>query len=373
MTYVCVTEVSNEILIHGDECVINLEDLYCALADPECTEVRLTKEFVDKFFTYTALCDFVENCASVAPNAAIIVEGTEYSDMPGAVKSLSRYKSVEEFNYALSYNPTKTIATIQDLCKYYSETRDEATVAASKLSSAVMQLEQAIREKDEVLTDYDKLLSTYNETVAKFEALVNRVNFRYEKTINPDEMFLVRDNKFKRILYIKEITRVHYVDTLLHYLRETLMTLYNVPARSLVIEPYYSYGRESMYPDYKPHWNLTYQDVYSGNILMAGFQPKLMKDIMLNSNHVHYLIILDRGGYMTPHVEGSNVSVLYTASDLKDVPESIDRSKVISYSEDSLYIPYVDGFEELSPEEKVQKYSSMSVTQALIDVLEEDL
>lgn len=373
MVYVGVIEVDNNILIQGDECVTTLEELYRALADPDCTEVRLTKAFADKFFTYTALCDFVENCSTVAPNVAIIVEDTTYSDIQEAVSNLAQYKTIEEFTYAITNNPTKVIATIQDLCKYYTTTRNETAIASNKLSTVLMQLEQTNQELDLQRSDYSKLLDVMNDTKSRFELLVNRVNYRYDKTINPDEMFLVRDNKFKHILYIKEITRVHYTDTLLHYLRETLHTLYNVPARSVVIEPYYSYGCEKRYPEHVPHWELSYQDVYSGNILMAGLQPKLMKDIMLNSNHINYLIVLDRGGYMTPHIEGNNVSVVYTVSDLKDAPEGVPNDRIISYSPDTLHIPYVENFEETSPEERVHKYTSMAVMQRLIEILEEDL
>lgn len=373
MKYVAVTEVQNDILIHGDECVTCLEDLYKALADPNCTEITLTKEFAEKFFTYTALCDFVENCSAVAPNVAIIVENTSYSDMAGAVRSLSQYQSEYELSYALSENPTKVIATIQDLCKYYFETRDEATIANNRLANVVMQLEQSAREKAALKDDYDKLAETHNDAVSRLHALVNRVNFRFEKTVDVDSMFTIRDNQYKHILYIKEITRVHYLDTMIYYLQEILKTLYNVPVRTVAIEPYYSYGREALYPNYTPHWKLTYQDVYSGNIFMAGFQPKVMSDVLLNSNHVHYLIILDRGGYMVPHVEGSNVTYVYTASDTKDVDESVQKDKLISYSTDTLNIPYIEGFEELSLEERIQKYSSMPVIKAMINILEEDL
>ena len=144
-----------------------------------------------------------------------------------------------------------------------------------------------------------------------------------------------------------------------------------MPVRTVVIEPYYSYGRNSLYPKMKPHWDLTYQDVYSGDIFMSGYQPKVMKDILYNSNHVNYLIVLDRGGYSTPHIVHPNTTVVYTVSDLKDIDSNINKNKVISYDESTLFIPYIENFNKLSPEEKIQKYSSMSVTKELIKHLEE--
>lgn len=104
---------------------------------------------------------------------------------------------------------------------------------------------------------------------------------------------------------------------------------------------------------------------------MSGYQPKLMTDILKNSNHVHYLIILDRGGYHVPHVSGGNVSTVYTASDVKDVPKNVSMKDVITYEEATLNIPYIEGFDEMSPEIKIQKYSSMPIMKGLISMLEE--
>ena len=126
-----------------------------------------------------------------------------------------------------------------------------------------------------------------------------------------------------------------------------------------------------LYTGLQPHSNVAYGDGFSGNIYMAGFQPKLMGDILKNSNHVNFLIILDRGGYSVPHVTGSNVTVLNTVSDINDPCVKVDAEHLISYTEDSLYIPMVEGFSELSAEEKIQKYSSMSTMKKLIKYLEE--
>ena len=56
---------------------------------------------------------------------------------------------------------------------------------------------------------------------------------------------------------------------------------------------------------------------------------------------------------------------------LKDIPTEVSKSDVISYSEDTMFIPYIEDFDKLSPEDKIQKYSSMSVTKELIKILEE--
>lgn len=371
MKYIALAKVDNDILIRGDECIVNMEELYCALSDPECTEIVINKEFYDKYFTFPALCDFVENCGTVAPNVTVTVPDTVYTDMNNAVREVARYKTQEEFSYALIADPTKLIATVQALCSYYFAARDEASVANNRASELMLLIDELQQDKDALRGELGKMTTHANELNASLQTLVNRVNFRYEKTINPDNMFVLNENQFKHVLYIKEITRVRFVDTMLYYLQEIMKTLYSVPIRTVVIEPFYSYGREALYPGYAPHWKLSYRDVYSGNIFMAGIQPKVMHDVLQNSNHLHYLVILDRGGYMTPHVKGHNVTTIYTAADINDVPD--DMEQVISYCEDTLNIPYIEDFEELSPEEKIQKYSSMPILQTLVNTLEEEL
>ena len=373
MKYVAMSSVDNDTLIRGDECVTTMEELYKALSDPECTEIEMRKDFCDKYFTFPALCDFVENCGTVAPNVVVVVPNTAYVDTNSAVRELYRYKSTEELEYALTFNPTKTIATIQMLCKYYFESRDEASSANNKVAELIVQLDEMRSINKSLRRDLSNTQDRANAVNANLQSLVNRVNFRYEKTINVDEQFILRENSYRHVLYIKEITRVRFMDTLLYYLQEILKTLYTVPVRTVVIEPFYSYGRHALYPGYAPHWKLSYRDVYSGDIYMAGIQPKVMKDVLQNSNHLHYLIILDRGGYMEPHVTGANVSTVYTVADIKDLPENVDRKDTISYEVDTLNIPFIDGFEELSPEERIQKYSSMPIMQTLVNKLEEEL
>ena len=48
----------------------------------------------------------------------------------------------------------------------------------------------------------------------------------------------------------------------------------------------------------------------------------------------------------------------------------IDKDKLISYDDSTMYIPYIENFDELSPEDKIKKYSSMNVTKQLINLLE---
>lgn len=371
MKYVATLKTDNNVLIQGDLCCTDLKQLYTALLDRDTTDIEIRKDFTDKYFTYTGLCEFVENSAAIAPNVQITVLDTVYDTTLDAINELKSFTSASEFIYAMEHSPTKILKTIRSLCNYYTQSHEDMAEANNKIATMLVQIEDLQKQCNYLVSDCDKITTLHNDTEAKLHALVSRVNFRYEKTVNPDELFTIDGNRFNHVLYIKEITRVHYTDTLIYYLQEVLKTLYGVPARTVVIEPYYSYGKENLYPSLTPHWKLTYNDVYSGDIMMAGFQPKLMKDIMNNPNHVHYLIVLDRGGYMVPHLQSGNVSVVYTASTLTDISADVDPMSIISYSDKTLNIPYIEDFDTLSPELKIQKYSSMDVLKHFIELLEE--
>lgn len=371
MKYVAVCEVDNNILIRGDGCCTNLHELYMALTDKNTTEIEIKKEFANEYFTYSALNDFISYSVSIFSDVRIVVEDSLCESEVDAVENLRALSLPDELIYAIQVNPSKILSTIRFLCDQYLDSRDESTIINNKMASMSVHIEDLNSQIEYLEMDKKKLEDSNNELYSKLHALVSRTNFRYEKTINPDEMFITSHNNYNHILYIKEITRVHYTDTLLYYLSEILKTLYEVPVRVLVIEPYYSYGRELLYPYLKPHWNLKYKDVYSGDIIMSGYQPQLMNDVLKNSSHVNYLIILDRGGYRVPHVQDSNITYIYTASDLADVHDEIEKQFIISYDESTLYIPYIENFNDLSSESKIQKYSSMSVMKTLINYLEE--
>lgn len=375
MKYIAKNKIDNNVLIRGDSCITTLQELYVALSDPECTEIEITKEFIAENFTYPALCEFVENSSTIAPNIQITVDDSTVGDISALVKELQTIRDPEEFIYALTCNPTKIMQTLHELYRYYLSVHEDVVQASNKQAVMVTQMDELkaqLKQKDNMYAD---LLKVLNESNSRLQTLVNRVNFSYEKTIEPDKLFVVDSNKFDHVLYLKEITRVHYTDTLVYYLQEILKTLYSMPTRVVVIEPYYAYSRYSLYKDkgFAPHWDLSYRDVYSGNIFMAGCQPNTLRDIMQNSNHLRFIIVLDRAGYITPHVTGNNVTVVYTASDKADIPEGVDADKVITYEADTLNIPYVPDFNSLSLEKKIQKYSSMPIIQKMINILEGDV
>ena len=149
-----------------------------------------------------------------------------------------------------------------------------------------------------------------------------------------------------------------------------MKTLYAMPTRILVIEGYYAEGKIPLYPNLVPHHNLIERDVLKGDILMLGMQPNIMQDVLKNSSNISILIILDRGGYSVPHVVGPNVEMLYTVSDLKDVPDGIPMGRIISYENSTQFIKYIKDFDKMDTSARISEYSSMSIVKNIVGLLE---
>ena len=205
---------------------------------------------------------------------------------------------------------------------------------------------------------------------SKFHALISRINYQYNAGVDKNRLFEVDQNSYDKILYIKEITRVQYVDTLVYYLKEILKTLYAMPTRILVIESYYADGKISQYPNLTPHHNLIERDVIRGDILMLGVQPNILQDVLKNSSNISILIVLDRAGYSVPHISGPNVEVLYTVSDIKDAPVEIPLGRLISYDESTQFIKYIKDFDKMDTSARISAYSSMGIVKNIVELLE---
>lgn len=372
MIYEASLTYDNDVVIRGDRCITTPQELYQALLYKDTTEIRIHRDFAEEFFTPSGLHDFVSNAQSVNPYCTIAVDADVRDFRLKAVKALSTYSTVEEVIYQLQAHPREMMEVLKMLCSNYVETYSETLAANNKVSSLQLQNSELIRRLEDSKGAYKRLLNSKALVEGQLGTLVGRINYSYEKDIDPSQFLQLDDSQhYAHILYIKERTRVRYVDTLIYYLKEILKTLYGVPAREVVIAPYYAYGGLKLYPGLQPSFDLSYSQIYKSDIYMPGFQPGVMSDILKNPSNVEYLIILDRGGFDVPHILGPGVDYVYTMADLSDNYDKIDRQRIISYSHDTLYIPYMEGFNDLSVEDKMVRYSSTAIIKQLIDLLEQ--
>lgn len=333
--------------------------------------VVIRKDFASKFFTPIGLSNYIKSAKSI--NVNIIIDLDMDSDVltnDKMIRKLERCCSVEEMIDLAVGHTKEYIDTIDYLIKH----RNTDTEKMLQFSNQVARLQSIIDEQQKVIEDQKY---TINQEVrnklsyqSQLHALISRINYQYDKHIDKDRLFTIDNNTYDKVLYIKEYSRVQYVDTLVYYLKEILRTIYGMPTRLLVVESYYAEGKVSMYPNLKPHHNLIERDVLSGDILMLGMQPILMQNILKNPSNISILIVLDRGGYAVPHIKGNNVEMIYTFSDMSDKPEWIPDGRCISYEKNTLNIPLIKDFKNLDASQKIAEYSSLEIVMSLIQLLE---
>ena len=333
--------------------------------------VVIRQDFAHEFFTPTGLMTYIENVKKI--NYNIVIELDIEDDVitqDALITKIEHCNTIEEIVQLAVFHDTEFMDVLQSLASHRTENYKEMlgySNQVARLQAIVEGLHSDINE-----LNYQLETEQRNKFAAqsRLHALISRINYQYNAGIDRTKLFDVDKNSYDKILYIKEITRVQYIDTLVYYMKEIMKTLYSMPTRVLVIESYYADGKAALYPGLKPHHTLIERDVLKGDILMFGMQPSLMQDILKNSSNISILIILDRAGYSIPHVHGDNVEVLYTVSDLKDVPEDIPLGRVISYDESTLFIKYIKDFNNLDGSARIGAYSSMDIVKKLVGLLE---
>lgn len=334
-------------------------------------KVVIRQDFAHEYFTPTGLMEYIDNVRKINYNIVIELDTNEEVLTRNAMiekiaecRNLSEIIMLQgahekEFMDTLRYLIDRNNSDFKQMLAYSNQ--------VSRLQAIVEGLQAEIEEKE-----YTIQLESANKLSyqSKFHALISRINYQYNAGVDKNKLFQVDKNSYDKILYIKEISRVQYTDTLVYYLKEIMKTLYAMPTRILVIEGYYAEGKIPLYPNFVPHHNLIERDVIKGDVLMLGMQPNIMQDILKNSSNISILIILDRGGYSVPHVTGPNVEMLYTVSDLKDVPEGVPLGRVISYENTTQFIKYIKDFDKMDTSARISEYSSMSIVKNIIALLE---
>ena len=334
-------------------------------------KVVIRQDFASEYFTPTGLARYIENVRRININLIIELDGTEESlTRDRMIDKIMMCRDSDELLDLMIMHSTEFMDVVRNLILNRNSNYNQMLVYSnqvSRLQSSVEELKGELENQKYMTRQESRNKLAYQ---SKLDALVSRINFTYNKNIDSNKQFVVRNNSYDKIIYIKEYSRVQYVDTLVYYLQEILKTLYSMPTRQVVIENYYADGKIDMYPNLVPHHNLIERDVIKGDILMLGMQPKLMEDILKNASNISILIILDRGGYSVPHVIGDNVETLYCFSDIKDKPEGIPLKRCISYENNTLNIPFINNFEELDASAKIGTYSSLDIVKKIVKLIE---
>lgn len=334
-------------------------------------KVVIRQDFASEFFTPTGLARYIENVRRINVNIVIELDGTEESlTRDRMIDKISMCRDSNELLDLMIMHSSEFMDVLNSLIRRRNNDYKQMLIYSnqvSRLQSSVEELKGEL-ENQKYMTEQESRNKLAFQS--KLDALISRINFTYNKNIDANKQFTVRDNSYDKILYIKEYSRVQYVDTLIYYLQEILKTIYHMPTRQVVIENYYADAKISMYPNLVPHHNLIERDVIKGDILMLGMQPKLMEDILKNASNISILIILDRGGYGVPHVVGDNVETLYCFSDIKDKPDNIPLKRCISYEDNTLNIPYIENYNDLDASDRIGTYSSLDIVKKIVKLIE---
>ena len=371
MTYVALLQNDNDVIIKGSRPILNTTELYQAIILRDTTGIHISQEFADRYFTASGLADFIKQAKEINPFCESTVDAAVKDFQTEAVRELARYNDPGDVIYQLMSHPKEMMGVIHTLCDSYMHAYSETLVANNKVATLQLQNSELMKRLDDASDELKQVLMDKELVQSQLGMLVGRINYSFEKDVDPSQFIQIEGkSKYTKILYIKERVRVRYVDTLIYYLKEILRILYGVPAREVVIGPYYSYEGAQMYPHLVPSFGISYTNLYKADIYMPGFQPRIMEDILRNPSNVEYRIVLDRCGMGVPHIIGDGVEYIYTMSDPRDNYDDLPQSRIISYFHDTLHIPFIEDFDKLSLEERMNKYSSMLIMKFLIELLE---
>lgn len=333
--------------------------------------VIIRKDFAEINFTPSGLAEYIEQVKLMNPNVIIELESdVEAYSSNTFVNVLRSLKTVDDVIYTAINREQEFFNTLQELLDEKIDVNDKLTQAANTIALQQTTNDQLRREKEDLEHQLEIERNNKLYLHSALNTIVGRINFQYGTQIDKKRLFYTDRNQYDKVIYIKELTRVQYVDSLVYYLQQILKIIHTIPVRVLCIESFYATGKVSLYPNLVPHYCLKEKDVISNDILMLGVQPKLLNDILRNPSNISILIVLDRGGYIVPHIIGDNVEYFYTVSDEKEKPDNVPNARCISYAGSTLNIPLIPDFEEMDPSKKMSMYSSMPIVKKIIEVLD---
>jgi hypothetical protein len=336
----------------------------------ESNRIIIRGDFAEAYFTPTSLSAFIKSALRINRNIIIDADGANVLTMDSFIGKLMERRSNEELIDLAVKWPKEFYDAIQYLAKGDFEKRNELLAASRQIANLQSINDQLLEEKDDLQEQLNMEQRNKYAIQAAFQSLVKRINYQYGAGIDERHLFHVDTNSYDKIVYIKEISRVQYLDSFVFYLKEILKVLHTMPTRLTVVESFYATKAPELYPYLKPHFQLREKDVMSGDILMLGIQPQLMTDILKNASNISVLIVLDRAGMKESHIIGNNVEYFYAVSDVSDAPTNVPKTRIISYNPDTLFIPMIDGFAGLDSSEKLTRYSSLRITTQFVNLLE---
>jgi len=313
----------------------------------------------------------VSNTLSKIYNREKTISSNQFTRMYQDFK-INSSRSDDFLAYVMA-NPSLSMNFLRELLENYNQNTMEMLSLRNKIETLIMEnsgLTDMIDKKD---IAFKTIETAYNELFSTHGNLVQKINYQYSIPYDGEGETGFRQSviNFDKILYVKEVSRVKYMDTLLYYVQNIMNTIHKKHTRYIIIEPFGANKIARLYPNHTPTSRLTHHDLRHEDILMVGYQTDIMMSILQNTAKHGFLIVFDRSRSDYIYVQGDKVRPIYTFSDLSD-SEILDipLSNVLSYSHRSMYIPHIEGFQNLPAQEKLVAYSELPVLNELITALE---
>lgn len=270
-------------------------------------------------------------------------------------------------------NPSLSMSFLRELLENYNQNTMETLSLRNKIETLILEnsgLADTLDKKDKTI---ESMEASYNDLFAQHGSLVQKINYQYNIPYDGEGETGFRQHvtNFDKVLYVKEVSRVKYTDTLLYYVQNIMNTVHKKHTRYVIIEPFGANKTTKLYPNHVPTSRLTHSALRYDDILMVGYQTDIMMSILQNTAKHGFLIILDRSRADYIYIQGEKVRPIYAFSDFADSELlGVPISNVLSYSHRSKYIPHIEGFQNMRAQEKLVAYSELPVLKELITALE---
>jgi cellobiose-specific phosphotransferase system component IIB len=279
----------------------------------------------------------------------------------------------DDFIAYIMANKTLSMNFLRELLENYNQNTMEMLSLRNKIETLMLEnsgLADTVGKKDKTI---DAIETAYNELFAQHGNLIQKINYQYNIPYDSEGEKGFRQSviNFDKVLYLKEFSRVKYTDTLMYYVQNIMNTVHQKHTRYIIIEPFGAYKASKLYPNHIPTSRLTHHALRHEDIVMVGYQTDIMMSILQNTAKHGFLIILDRTRTDYIYVKGDKVRPVYVFSDIADSEVmGVPHSNVLSYSHRSKYIPFIEGFQNMTVQEKLVAYSELPVLRELITALE---
>lgn len=348
-----------------------MDDLFEVLLDTtDGHTIIMGEDAVGYYFTPESYLSFVKNAKRINPIVTIKSTSEITSTEDFICKKLAYAQKPDDIFRIIGGHPREAYTTLKGLAERVQQSVNESLVMSNRISEMQHKVAGLEGEKGNLEAQLTEAQRAKNYYHRMFEMLCNRMQHKFMKPLHEDSLNFCNSNSYDRVIYIKEISHLTRVYSMIEALQQIILMLYQTPCRLCVIEPYGASLRSYQYPKLKLDTDLTTKDILSSDILMVGYHPRIMEGIMHNAGGSSFIIVYDRDGSNIEHIHGSNVTTYYVTND----PEEIDlfglpRKRTITLpGHDALHIDTIHEYAEKTPSERLTAYSGMKIISDIIRV-----